>query len=87
MTTPSPTKGPTSTGTTTTAPKSTFLVRFPGNADTVEKLRRTAEREGRSMNDVAVDAIERYASERTRLRDEFLAEIIREDQDILDALA
>ena len=52
-----------------------------------EALRATAEREQRSMQAVAADAIERYTSERNRRRDEILAKIMDRDSDLLDRLA
>ena len=52
-----------------------------------EALRVTAEREQRSMQAVAADAIERYTSERNRRRDEILAKIMDRDSDLLDRLA
>lgn len=52
-----------------------------------EALRVTAEREQRSMQAVAVEAIEQYTSERTRRRDEAIARIVREDKPLLDRLA
>jgi len=55
--------------------------------DIQEALRATATRENRSMQAVAIDAIERYATERTRRRDELLARILLEDKDLLDDLA
>jgi len=55
--------------------------------DVQEALRATAARENRSMQAVAIDAIERYANERTRRRDELLARILVEDKDLLNDLA
>ena len=52
-----------------------------------EALRVTAEREQRSMQAVAADAIERYTSERNRRRDEILAKIMDRDSELLDRLA
>ena len=52
-----------------------------------EALRVTAERERRSMQAVAADAIERYTSERNRRRDEVFAKIMDRDKDLLDWLA
>ena len=52
-----------------------------------EALRATAEREQRSMQAVAADAIERYTSERNRRRNEILAKIMDRDSDLLDRLA
>ena len=52
-----------------------------------EALRVTAEREQRSMQAVAADAIERYTSERNRRRNEILAKIMDRDSDLLDRLA
>lgn len=50
-------------------------------------LRETAEREHRSMHEVAVDAISRYTRQRTERRDEALARIVTEDAELLRRLA
>jgi predicted transcriptional regulator len=50
-------------------------------------LREYARETGRSMQDVAREAIRTYVSERSKVRDEILARIIREDSDLLDLLA
>ncbi|QTE30468.1 hypothetical protein [Pengzhenrongella sicca] len=52
-----------------------------------EALRVTAEREQRSMQAVAADAIERYTSERNSRRNEIFAKIMDRDSDLLDRLA
>ncbi|PRY42869.1 ribbon-helix-helix protein, CopG family [Umezawaea tangerina] len=52
-----------------------------------EDLRRTAERENRSMQEVARQAIREYVQRRTKLRDEALARIVAEDAELLDRLA
>ena len=65
----------------------TFPVRFPPESKIEEALRETALREGRSMNAVAVDAIARYTSERTRRRDAIIARVLDKDKDLLDRLA
>ena len=52
-----------------------------------EALRVTAEREQRSMQAVAADAIERYTSERNRRRDEIFAKIMDRDKELLNRLA
>jgi predicted transcriptional regulator len=49
-------------------------------------LRETAEREGRSMQEVARVAIAAYTSARTRRRDELLDGILAERADVLDRL-
>jgi predicted transcriptional regulator len=49
-------------------------------------LRETAEREGRSMQEVARVAIVAYTSARTRRRDELLDGILAERADVLDRL-
>ena len=49
-------------------------------------LRRTAEREGRSMHEVAVLAISEYVTKRDRRRDELIAKIMEEDRGALDRL-
>lgn len=50
-------------------------------------LRSYAESAGRSMQDVAREAIRDYVAERTRTRDAILARIVREDAALLDLLA
>lgn len=50
-------------------------------------LRAYAESSGRSMQDVAREAIRDFVAERTRTRDAILARIVREDADLLDLLA
>lgn len=52
-----------------------------------EALRRTAEREDRSMQEVARDAITRYTSDRDRLRTEALTRIGADWREIFDRLA
>ena len=52
-----------------------------------DDLRRTAERENRSMQEVARQAIREYVQRRTRLRDDALARIVSEDAVLLDRLA
>jgi predicted transcriptional regulator len=52
-----------------------------------EALRESAQRQGRSMQSVAVEAIDRYVTDRIRRRDEALARIVAEDAAILDRLA
>lgn len=52
-----------------------------------EALRETAEREGRSMQDVARAAIEEYVSRRARLRDEILDRVMERDAGLLERLA
>ncbi|CAG7572285.1 hypothetical protein FB554_0418 [Barrientosiimonas humi] len=49
-------------------------------------LRDTAEREGRSMHAVVVQAIEDYTAHRRQLRDELLTQIVTEDADVLRRL-
>ena len=39
------------------------------------------------MQAVALDAIDRYVSERNRRRDEIIAKVIRDDKELLDRLA
>lgn len=50
-------------------------------------LREYADKAGRSMQDVAREAIRDYVAERTRRRDEILARIVSEDAALLDLLA
>ncbi|HWU32345.1 MAG TPA: hypothetical protein VN108_05695 [Marmoricola sp.] len=52
-----------------------------------ESLRKTADAEGRSMQAVAVTAIEEYTSRRTRRRDALIAEFMAERADLLARLA
>lgn len=49
-----------------------------------QALRETAAREGRSQNAVIVDAIRRYATDRTRRRDEAVRRIVAEDAELLE---
>jgi predicted transcriptional regulator len=51
-----------------------------------EALREMAQREGRSMQEVARAAINEYVTRRTARRDEHLATIIVEDADLLRRL-
>lgn len=51
-----------------------------------ERLRSTAEREGSSMQAVAVRAIEEYSNRRMALRDELLQRIVEEDAAVLRRL-
>lgn len=60
-------------------------LRLPPDVQTA--LRETAAREGRSQNAVIVDAIRRYATDRTRRRDEAVARIVAEDAGLLETLA
>ncbi|MBO1756352.1 hypothetical protein [Allobranchiibius sp. CTAmp26] len=52
-----------------------------------EALRQTSEREGLSMQAVAVRAIEEYTSRRVRLRDELLSTLVAEDRAVIERLA
>lgn len=49
-------------------------------------LRATAEQEHRSMQQVAVTAIEQYVTARTRRRDQAISRVVDRDQEILDRL-
>lgn len=51
-----------------------------------EALRETAEREHRSMQEVARSAIREYVSRRMHVRDEAIARIVREDAALLARL-
>ena len=51
-----------------------------------EALRETAQREHRSMQEVARTAIDEYVTRRTRRRDAHLAAIVREDTELLRRL-
>lgn len=52
-----------------------------------ERLRAAADREGTSMQTLAIRAIEEYTSRRIELRDELLKQIVEEDAAVLDRLA
>lgn len=52
-----------------------------------EALRAYAHESGRSMQDVAREAIRTYVSDRAKKRDAILARIVSEDRDLLDLLA
>lgn len=52
-----------------------------------EALRAAAEREGRSMHDVARTAIAEYVGRRARLRDAILDHVVERDRSLLDRLA
>ncbi len=54
--------------------------------DQTAALRETAEREGRSMHETIVRAIDQYVSSRTLRRDELIARILDEDREVLDRL-
>jgi predicted transcriptional regulator len=51
-----------------------------------EALRETAQRERRSMQEVARTAIDEYVTRRARRRDAHLASIVREDAELLRRL-
>ena len=51
-----------------------------------QALRETAEREHRSMQEVARGAIREYVSRRIHVRDEAIARIAREDAALIDRL-
>jgi len=55
--------------------------------DEAEALRSYSQHAGRSMQDVAREAIRLYVSDRTRRRDDLLARIVHEDAAALDLLA
>ncbi len=52
-----------------------------------EALRAYAHETGRSMQDVAREAIRTYVSDRAKKRDAIIARIVSEDRDLLDLLA
>lgn len=52
-----------------------------------ERLRETAKREGRSMQEVALIAIDEYTTRRAARREAFLREFVAERRDLLDRLA
>lgn len=55
--------------------------------DVQDALRETADREGRSMQAVVVEAVRVYTADRTRRRDEAIARIVRDHAGTLDRLA
>lgn len=55
--------------------------------DETEALRDYSATAGRSMQDVAREAIRSYIEQRVHARDEILARIVREDAALLDLLA
>ncbi|NUU18019.1 Arc family DNA-binding protein [Cellulomonas humilata] len=55
--------------------------------DLQEALKETAEREGRSMQAVAIEAVRVYTTERTRRRDETIARLVRDHRETLSRLA
>lgn len=52
-----------------------------------EALRAYAKESGRSMQDVAREAVRSYVSDRVKKRDAILARIVSEDRELLDLLA
>jgi predicted transcriptional regulator len=52
-----------------------------------DALRAQAERENRSMQEIAREAIRAYVSRRVQLREKALRHIVAEDRDLLDRLA
>jgi hypothetical protein len=66
---------------------SNFAVRFPEGSTLADDLRATAQREGRPVNDVVLEAIEQYVSARNLRREEHVTCILREDADLLTDLA
>lgn len=52
-----------------------------------EALRKVAEVEGRSMQAVAIAAVEEYTTRRTRRRDALIAEFVDERAELLKRLA
>jgi predicted transcriptional regulator len=62
----------------------TFTLRLPDELG--DALRQTAEREGASMNEIAIKAVALYTSGRVRRRDEHLATIVRQDARLLARL-
>lgn len=55
--------------------------------DELAALRAVAEREHRSMQDVAREAIRQYVTARSRRRDDAITQVLREDGPLLDRLA
>lgn len=54
--------------------------------DETEALRRAAEREGLSLQEVARKAVRQYVDEWATTRDEFLTDFARTDKGLLDRL-
>jgi len=50
-------------------------------------LKETAEREGRSMQAVVIEAVRVYTADRSRRRDEAVARLVRDHATTLDRLA
>jgi predicted transcriptional regulator len=61
-----------------------MTLRLPAELDA--KLRETAEREGRSLHETVLVAIDEYVTKRDRKRDALIARIMEEDKDVLDRL-
>lgn len=55
--------------------------------DEARALRAYAEQSGRSMQDVAREAIRDFVTEKAKRRDAILARIVREDAELLDLLS
>jgi predicted transcriptional regulator len=55
--------------------------------DETRALREYAESAGRSMQDVAREAVRDFVAEKAKLRAAVLARIVREDAELLDLLA
>jgi len=55
--------------------------------DVQDALRETADREGRSMQAVVVEAVRVYTADRTRRRDEAVARLVHDHAATLDRLA
>ena len=55
--------------------------------DVHDALKATAEREGRSMQAVAVEAVRLYTTQRARRRDQTIARLVRDHAETLSRLA
>ena len=55
--------------------------------DEADALRETARREHRSMQEVAREAIAAYVTSRVRRREDYLAQIVAQDAELLRRLA
>lgn len=55
--------------------------------DQTARLRETAQRQGLSMQQVAVKAVDEYVGRRLARRDDLLAQIVDEDRNVLKRLA
>jgi hypothetical protein len=57
------------------------------SAEQTEALRRKAAEEGRSMQEVALTAVDQYVHDRPELLRRIVSEVLAEDAELLDRLA